>query len=59
MKHQWLAYAVVAILSIGAGVAIAGLPDSVPESETIIPPSTTVRPEPTVPSTTVPAPTTT
>jgi cytoskeletal protein RodZ len=59
MKHQWLAYVVVAILSIGAGVAIAGMPDSVPESETIIPPSTTVAPEPTLPSTTEPAATTT
>ena len=28
MKHQWLAYVIVALLSIGAGVAIAGLPDN-------------------------------
>ncbi len=60
MKHQWLAYVIVAVLSIGAGVAIAGLPDSVPQSETIIPPTTTEAPEPTVPSTTTaPAVTTT
>lgn len=52
MKHQWLAYVIVALLSIGAGVAIAGLPDNVPVDATIIPPTTTVAPEPTVPSTT-------
>jgi hypothetical protein len=46
MKHQWLAYVIVAVLSIGAAVAIAGLPDSVPESETIIPPSTSDAPDP-------------
>jgi len=57
MKHQWLAYLVVALLSIGAGVAIAGLPDNVPVDATIIPPTTTEAPEPTVPTTTV-APTT-
>jgi predicted flap endonuclease-1-like 5' DNA nuclease len=56
MKHQWLAYVIVAILSIGAGVAIAGLPDSVPESETIVPPSTIAAPEPTVPPTTTTGP---
>ncbi len=59
MKHQWVAYVIVAILSIGAGVAIAGLPDSVPQSETIIPPTTTEAPLPTVPTTTTPAVTTT
>ena len=30
MKHQWLAYVIVGLLSIGAGVAIAGLPDNSP-----------------------------
>ena len=58
MKHQWVAYLIVALLSIGAGVAIAGLPDDVPVDATIIPPTTTVAPEPTAPTTTVP-PTTT
>jgi hypothetical protein len=28
MRHQWLAYVIVALLAIGAGVAIAGLPDT-------------------------------
>jgi len=61
MKHQWLAYVVVGLLSIGAGVAIAGLPNNVPVDATIIPPTTTEAPEPatatttTVPATTVPA----
>ena len=54
MKHQWVAYLIVALLSIGAGVAIAGLPDDVPVDATIIPPTTTVAPEPTAPTTTVP-----
>ena len=54
MKHQWLAYVIVALLSIGAGVAIAGLPDNVPVDATIIPPTTTEAPEPTLPETTVP-----
>ena len=58
MKHQWLAYVVVGLLSIGAGVAIAGLPNNVPVDATIIPPTTTEAPAPTVPETTV-APTTT
>ena len=59
MKHQWLAYVVVGVLSIGAGVAIAGLPNNVPVDATIIPPTTTVATEPaaatttTVPATTV------
>ena len=57
MKHQWLAYVIVGLLAIGAGVAIAGLPNNVPVDATIIPPTTTEAPEPTVPTTTV-APTT-
>jgi hypothetical protein len=36
MKHQWFAYVVVALLSIGASVAIAGLPNNVPVDATII-----------------------
>jgi hypothetical protein len=58
MKHQWLAYVIVGLLSIGAGVAIAGLPNNVPVDATIIPPTTTEAPEPTVTTTTV-LPTTT
>jgi hypothetical protein len=58
MKHQWLAYLVVALLSIGAGVAIAGLPDNTSVDATIIPPTTTTTTEPPAPTTTV-APTTT
>jgi len=54
MKHQWMAYVIVAILSIGAGVAIAGLPDDVPVDPTIIPPTSTEAPAPTLPTTTVP-----
>ena len=54
MKHQWMAYVIVALLSIGAGVAIAGLPDNVPVDATIIPPTTTEAPEPTVARTTGP-----
>ena len=56
MKHQWVAYVIVALLSIGAGVAIAGLPNNVPVDATIIPPTTTEAPEPTVPETTEPEP---
>ena len=63
MKHQWMAYVIVALLSIGAGVAIAGLPNNVPVNATIVPPTTTERPTPTAPTTEVPettaAPTTT
>ena len=56
MKHQWLAYVVVGLLSIGAGVAIAGLPDNVPVDATIIAPTTTEAPEPaSATTTTVPA----
>ena len=64
MKHQWLAYVVVGLLSIGAGVAIAGLPDNVPVDATIIAPTTTEAPEPaaatttTVPATNMPENTT-
>ena len=54
MKHQWLAYLVVALLSIGAGVAIAGLPDNSSAGATV-PPTTTA----TTTTTEAPAPTTT
>lgn len=54
MKHQWVAYAIVAVLSIGAGVAIAGLPNNVPVDPTITAPSTTAP----APPSTLPPPTT-
>lgn len=66
MKHQWLAYLVVALLSIGAGVAIAGLPDNSSAGATVPPttlattttteaPATTTTVAPTtVPETTEP-----
>ena len=54
MKHQWVAYAIVALLSVGAGVAIAGLPNNEPVDPTIIPPTTTERPTPTLATTTIP-----
>ncbi|MEM9517155.1 MAG: LytR C-terminal domain-containing protein [Actinomycetota bacterium] len=59
MKHQWVAYAIVALLSVGAGVAIAGLPNNEPVDPTIIPPTTTEPPTPTLATTTLPATTTT
>ncbi len=52
MKHQWLAYVIVGLLAIGAGVAIAGLPNNEPVDATISPSTSTVAPDPTV--TTVP-----
>ena len=54
MKNEWLAYLTVVVLSIGAGVAIAGAPNNVPVDATIVPPSTTVAPVLSVPVTTVP-----
>jgi hypothetical protein len=59
MKHQWMAYVIVALLAIGAGVAIAGLPNNVPVDATIIPPTTTEVPEPTLPTSTTTTTTTT
>ena len=58
MKHQWLAYVIVGLLSIGAGVAIAGLPDNSPVAATIdvsttLASASTLAPEPTVVDTTV------
>ena len=73
MRNEWLAYVVVGLLAIGAGVAIAGLPDNVSVDATIVPPSTTedspattppttppttAAPDPTDPPTTTAAPTT-
>src|SRR6056297_2302603 len=57
MKMPWMAYVVVAVLSIGAGVAIAGLPTDVEVDATIIPPVTTDEPGSTTTSavTTTPA----
>jgi len=57
MKHQWLAYVVVAVVSIGAGVAIAGLPDNTPANATITPTTTSSTADTTTPET-VPADTT-
>ena len=54
MKHPWTAYVIVTLLAIGAGIAVAGLPDNAPVEATIVPPSTTEgTPSPT---TTVPDP---
>jgi hypothetical protein len=46
MKHPWLGYIIVALLSIGAALAIAGPPNNVPVDTTIIPPTTTEPPAP-------------
>ena len=46
MKHPWLGYVIVVLLSIAAGVAIAGPPNNVPVDSTIIPPTTTESPAP-------------
>ena len=56
MKTQIWVYIVVAVLSVGAGVAIAGVPDTSPREPTIVPPTTTEAPETTVPATTSPDP---
>jgi hypothetical protein len=53
MKRQWLAYVIVGLLAIGAGVAIAGLPDTSPAAATITP-STSVVPDTTTPETSAP-----
>jgi len=45
---------IVALLSIGAGVAIAGLPNNVSVDATITPPTSTETPASTVPETTEP-----
>lgn len=44
MKHEWVAYVVVAVLSIGIGVAIAGLPSSANVDPTVLVPLPTVVP---------------
>ena len=55
MKTQVWVYIAVVVLSIGAGVAIAGLPDSVDQEPTIQPPATTEATAPTDPAATEPA----
>ena len=62
MKHQWLVYVIVGVLSIGAGVAIAGLPDNADVDPTVLPPasieapaSSTTDPSTTAADTTDPA----
>ena len=55
MKHPWLAFVIVALLSGGAGVALAGVPDNESVDPTIVVPTTTdvlPTPEPEVTSTT-------
>lgn len=47
MKHPWLAYLIVALLSIGAGVAIVGLPDDDSAATTIVVSPTTGSAAPT------------
>lgn len=61
MKHPWLAYVIVGVLAIGAGVAIAGLPNNVPVDATITAPTTETTDTTTAattPATTETAPTT-
>jgi hypothetical protein len=48
VKHQSIAYVVVAVLSIGAGVAIAGLPNNAPGEATITAPTTAAETETTL-----------
>jgi cytoskeletal protein RodZ len=50
MKHRWLAYVIVALLAIGAGVAIAGLPDNSSTEDTITVSTATAPPETTEPT---------
>lgn len=46
MKTPTWVYVVIVILSAGAGLAIAGIPDTSPREPTIIPPATTEAPDP-------------
>ena len=46
MKTPIWVYIAVVILSAGAGLAIAGIPDTSPREPTIIPPPTTEAPDP-------------
>ena len=52
MKHPWLAYVIVGLLAAGAGVAIAGLPDTTPVAATITVPTTDVEVDDTSPEST-------
>ena len=54
MKNQWLVYVLVAVISVGAGVAVAGVPGSESTDATILVPATTEAPEPTIASTVSP-----
>lgn len=56
MRNQWLAYVIVAVLAIGAGLAIAGLPSSETVDGTITVPSSTEVTTTLPPATTEPAP---
>ncbi len=53
MKNQWWSYVIVALLSIAAAVAIAGLPDTSPVAATITASTSTMAPDDTQPDTTV------
>ena len=53
MKHQWLAYVIVALVSVAAGVAIGGLPDNAPANATITPTTIDGASETTAPETDV------
>ena len=55
MKSQVWVYIIVVVLSVGAGVAIAGVPNSVAQDPTIQVPATTEASETTAPAATDPA----
>ena len=52
MRHPWLAYVVVALLAIAAGVVIAGLPDDTPAADTLVIIATSGPPSSSSPDTT-------
>lgn len=59
MKNQWFLYAIVVLVSAGAGVLIAGLPDTAGSATTITAPPATDAPAPDTTVAPAPAPTTT
>lgn len=56
MRYQWLAYGIVALLSVVAGVAVAGVPGTGSADPTIVVPASTDPPPTTITPTTEPAP---
>lgn len=52
MRRQWLAYVIVALLAIGAGVLIAGLPDTDSDDDAVIVTATIGPTDTSTPSTT-------